>query len=305
MKKGKLLKGGVRGQSAFFIPSLGIAFATFLLFWLYPNLSSFLLAFQDMQGQWATINFTQFFESLTATDGDLKISALNTLLYFSAGVFIRLPLVVFVCYFLYKKIWGYRFFRIMFYMSAIIPVVALTGIFKEFIASMGPLGKLCDMLGIPLANEGLLAQVSTATPTILFYEIWTCFASCILLINGGMSRIPTEIIESAKIEGCGPFREIVQFIIPLIWPTLSTLIILSCTSILSAGANVLLLQPDNQYHTSTISYWMFSQMYGNGNYGGTGRYGIVSATGLCFTAVVVPFALIVKWLLEKIPAVEY
>lgn len=305
MKRGNFAKTGIRGQTFFLLPSLGLAVAAFLLFWLYPNLSSFLLAFQDMRGEWSSVNFTQFFDSLTSANGDLKISVLNTLLYFCAGVFIRLPLVVFVCYFLYKKIWGYRFFRVMFYMSAIIPVVALTGIFKEFIASMGPLGKLCDILGIRLANEGLLAQTKTATPTILFYEIWTCFASCILLINGGMSRIPTEIIESAKLEGCGPVREIVQFIIPLIWPTLSTLIILSCTAILSSGANVLLLQPDNQYHTSTISYWMFSQMYGNGNYGGTGRYGIVSATGLCLTAVVVPFALAAKWLLEKIPAVEY
>ncbi|MFR6641461.1 MAG: hypothetical protein ACLUSP_09190 [Christensenellales bacterium] len=38
-----------------------------------------------------------------------------------------------------------------------------------------------------------------------------------------MARVPDSVLEAAKLDGCKPFREIVQLILPLIWPTLSTL----------------------------------------------------------------------------------
>ena len=39
--------------------------------------------------------------------------------------------------------------------------------------------------------------------------------------------------------------------------------------------------------------------------GAGGEFGIVSATGLCFTLITVPIILIVRWALEKVPASEY
>ena len=61
----------------------------------------------------------------------------------------------------------------------------------------------------------------------------------------------------------------------------------------------------SDYGVSTLSYWMFQQVYGGGAYGGTGAYGAVSATGLVFTLVGVPIILFTRWLVEKVPAVEY
>lgn len=291
-------------QGVIVIPVVVFAVATWVLWWFYPNVSSIFLAFQNRTGEFTFANFVEVWNSLTTAGGVLAVSLKNTLLYFFVGTAVRIPLVTFVCYFLYKKIYGYKFFRIMFYMSAIIPSVAMAGVFKIFVSSTGPLGKICEQLGIFLPNEGLLGTVGTATPTIVVYEIWTCFAGGLLLINGAMARIPTEILESAKIDGCGMARELFQFILPLIWPTISTLIVLSCTGIISAGGGiVMLLQPDTQYGTSTLYYWMFRKVYGSGT--GSGDYGVVSAMGLCFTLLVVPFTLLVRKLLDKVPTVEY
>ena len=55
----------------------------------------------------------------------------------------------------------------------------------------------------------------------------------------------------------------------------------------------------------TISFWIFKQVYGSGAIGGTGSYGLVSAAGLCFTLVGVPLIMFTRWLLNKIPVVEY
>ena len=46
-------------------------------------------------------------------------------------------------------------------------------------------------------------------------------------------------------------------------------------------------------------------MYVQQGSGAGGEFGIVSATGLCFTLVTVPIILIVRWALERVPTSEY
>lgn len=291
-------------QNAIVIPVIVFALITWGIWWLYPNASSFVIAFQDRTGNPTWANFVEVWSSLTRNDGILGQSLRNTLIFSVLSIFVHIPLVVFVCYFLYKRIFGYKTFRIIFYLPAIIPTVALAGTFKSFISVTGPLGEICNWLNIPLSDQGLLADPNTALGTIVFYYLWTSVAGGMLIINGAMARIPIEVLEAAKIEGCGIVREAVQIVLPLIWPTVSTLITLACTSIIGAGGSLtLLLQPDTQYGTSTLQYWMFKQVYGSGY--GSGDYGVVSAMGLCFTVVLIPFITGVRKLMDKIQNVEY
>jgi ABC-type sugar transport system permease subunit len=140
---------------------------------------------------------------------------------------------------------------------------------------------------------------------ILIYNVWTGFTGNILLYCGTMARVPLEVLESSKIEGCGAFREFVQIIIPLIFPTISTQIILLFTGVFTSSGPILLFDPNSSYGTVTLSYWIFKQVYGTGTVGGSGSYNLVSATGLCFTLFGVPIILFIRWLMERIPAVEY
>ena len=147
----------------------------------------------------------------------------------------------------------------------------------------------------------------TALTTVMVYVVWTGFTTNVLLFSGTFSRIPEEVLEAAKLDGCGFVREAFQIIIPLVWPMFSTMLVLSTTSFMSCGGQVLLLTADNTSvaKTITLSYWMFSQVYGGGKTGGSGMYGTISAAGMCFSAILIPFTLFIKWVTEKIPTVEY
>jgi ABC-type Fe3+ transport system permease subunit len=68
---------------------------------------------------------------------------------------------------------------------------------------------------------------------------------------------------------------------------------------------ILLFGTDGKFRTMTLSFWIFKQVYGIGEFGGSGSYNLVSATGLCFTLVGVPIILLTHWLVEKVPSVEY
>ena len=92
--------------------------------------------------------------------------------------------------------------------------------------------------------------------------------------------------------------------IPRVW----WLILLSLTSFFSTSGPILLFAPDGHAGTTTLSYWIFKQVYGSGEFGtagGTQNYGLVSAAGLVFTVIWVPVILFVRWLMEKVPTVEY
>ena len=95
-----------------------------------------------------------------------------------------------------------------------------------------------------------------------------------------------------------------NIVIPLIFPTVSTMMILSLTGIFGAGGPILLFT-NGDYNTSTLGFWIFQQVYGTGAIGGTGNYGPVSAAGLVFTLIGFPIIMVVKKLLDKVPDVEY
>lgn len=295
-----------REKNFFIFALLLLPVLDWLVFWLFVNGQSIVLAFQHPRtGGFSWINFSTFWDQLLHPIGENVGMALkNTFIYFGLNVFIMLPISVVISFFIYKRTFGYKAYRIIFYLPAIISGVAMTTCYLRFIDPAGPLGWLMEKIGKPLPPEGLMARSSTATVAIVCYCIWTGFTSNVILFSGAMARIPTEILESAKMEGCGPFREVVSIVFPLIWPTFSTQFIFAMTGIFTASGPILLFTK-GAYDTTTISFWIFKQVYGTGSYGGTGNYNLVSAVGLCFTLASMPLILLTRYLMEHVDATEY
>ena len=306
-KKEKSSAASFKREKDFFIFALlCLPVLDWLVFWLFVNGQSILLAFKHPRtAEFSWINFQTFWDQLTNPIGENVGMALkNTFIYFGLNVLIMLPASVVMSFFIYKRVFGYKAYRVIFYLPAIISGVAMTTCFLRFIDPAGPLGWIMEKLGHPLPPEGLMARSSSATGTIVVYCIWTGFTSNVILFSGAMARIPTEILESAKLEGCGPWREVVSIVFPLIWPTFSTQFIFTMTGVFTASGPILLFT-QGAYDTTTLSFWIFKQVYGTGNYGGTGNYNLVSAVGLCFTIAGVPLILLTRYLMEHVDAVEY
>ena len=295
-----------RRETIFLVCILALPVLNWLIFWLSVNVSSFVLAFQDNMGDWSFINFTLFWDQLTSPYGDtVGMAILNTLKYFAVNLLLIFPLTLVMSYFIYKRLAGYRVFRVIFFLPAIISGIVLVSVYSNMISPTGPIGALLEAMGVQMPGEGYLLNPDTATPAILIYCIWTGFTTNLIIISSAMSRIPVEVLESARLDGCSSFKELIFLILPMIWSSVSTLVIFILTGIFNASGPILLFHPDGGYNTMTLSFWIYQQVYGGGTYGGTGNYGLVSCAGLIFTCIGVPFILLVRRLIEKIPAVEY
>lgn len=285
----------------FIIAMLAIPIIHWFVFWLYVNASSILLAFQIPTGEWSLVSLQQVFRDLFTQTTD-KVSPLiiaieNSVLYFVKDI-IMLPVQLLVAYFLYKKVKCYRFFQIIFYLPAIISGVAMANMFTRLIRFDGPVGILLAKFGVdPI--PAFFQNSAYATKTIMFYSIWLGFGGQMLLFGGALARIPLDVLESARLDGITTFKEFVFIIFPLVWGTMSTILILTMTQIFAMSGPILLFT-NGAFNTQTIGFWIFDKVRYGASY-----YNEVAAAGLVFTCVGVPIILFLKWLIEKIPTVEY
>lgn len=284
-------------KNLFVIAALAIPVLHFLVFWVYVNFDSLLLAFQNIEGGREVFTFSNFKEavhSLTTGGGDLNRAFRNTFVFFVYGVIV-FPLGIFWAYFFYRRIALKSFFRVMFYVPQIVSAVVISGLFKYMINPEGPIGVLYRWLTGSEHTPAFLVQEEYALKTVIIYGFWTGFAGQLLLLSGAFARIPMSIIESANLDGIGWWRELWQICVPLIWPTLSTIIIVFSTTIFTASGEILLLT-NGQGGTTTISFWLFAQVkYYNSYY-------LPSALGLMMTIVATPISLFTRWVVNKVYA---
>ena len=290
----KKVKDGIFIFTMLLIPMLN-----FLVFWLYVNIDSFFshLKYGQRQAEekYGALQFFSNLAEITYPDSLFVVSLKNTLKFFVSNIFITLPVSLLLCYFLYKKICGFKVFRFVFYLPSIVAPTVLVVLFKYVIAYKGPVYELCQWAG--WTYKALLASSDTALKTILFYQIVFSFGGNIILLSGAMSHIEESIVEAAQLDGVTMPREIFQIVIPLIWPTISTLVIMAFVGLFSSSGPILLFT-QGRYNTSTIAYWIYAQVYDGVD------YYYPAAIGLICTVIGTPIALGVKWLLEKVLVFE-
>ena len=288
-----------RMDTIFIISILIIPIIHWAVSWLYLNIQSIIMAFQLPDGQFTMLNFEVLFSKIGDPKSDLILSLKNTFMWFIFNNGLMFPLTIVLNYFFYKKMPGTNVFRILLYIPGLLSGVAVSSMINRFVLPSGPLGILLTNLGmkdVPL----FFADERYANNAMLIYCFWLGWSGNMLLLGGTFARVPQEVLEAAKLDGCSPVRELIQLIIPMISSTLITLIILNMTGIFSA-TGPLILFTEGEYGTMTLSYWIFESV----RYTGASTYNTVAATGLFFTCIAVPVILTIRWLLEKIPVVEY
>lgn len=217
---------------------------------------------------------------------------LNSILYLPVTL-LELCLSIVFSYFLYKKMPLSNVFRVIYFLPSIIPIVVLTFVFSfVFDSSYGLINPLLHTLGV--TNVPNWFGVYPLNQTMIFvYCIWAGLGYNIILLSGAISRIPESVIEYGRLEGISYARELFQVVIPLIWPTISTIVVLACTSVFTVMLQPLMLTPGNS-STNTIALTIY-----NGVLAGEAKYPYLSAFGLCISAIGIPVIMTIRKLVEK------
>lgn len=291
----------VKKNNAIFILSMiTLPLIHFVVFSIYVNIDSFVMAFQKIDVKtnevvWAGWeNFERFFFEWTLEGNNWGRTIVNSVLYFPICSVLMLPLSVVAGYFLYRKIWLNGFFKIVFFLPSLISIVVLGIVFRSmFSTRSGPVNYILTEWFHVAADKipVWLSDKNTAMPLLYLYAIWAGIGYNVVLIFGAMKRVPFEIVESARMDGIGTAREIFQIFVPIVWPTLSTLIVFGAMTIFQQYIQPMVLTPNNPY-TNTIAYSIVGKVKNGSMY-------YAAALGLMTMLVALPIVQLIKWGVNK------
>lgn len=268
----------------------------FLIFTVYTNLSTFIMAFQELDANYNVVfvglkNFRNFIIDFNMMPF-WKSAIVHSFGYFPITVFVSLPLTVIVSYFLHNKIWGSGFFKVVFYIPNIVSIVVVALAFKEMFSNNGPINELLTGLGVKdipkwFDDEG-------ATMWILYlYAVWAGIGGNIILVLGAMARVPQELREAGALDGVGMWRELVQIYLPIIWSTVSTLIVFGVATMFSMFIHTLVLCGDDKVSSVTVASILVTEVNK-----GSAHY--ASALSLIIIVFAIPATQLAKYLVNKV-----
>jgi multiple sugar transport system permease protein len=169
--------------------------------------------------------------------------------YYAGGVVVAsLVLSVLIGYALSQRIRGRSLYRLVYFLPYVTPVVAAALVFRWiFHAQYGILNYALGLIGIPgqqwlLEPRGIvelvLSSVGVAAPgwavgpslalvAIIIFTVWHSVGFGVVVVLAGLSNIPTEVYDAAKIDGAGPWPLMRHITLPLLSPTLFFLMVVS------------------------------------------------------------------------------
>lgn len=285
---------------AFMASILAYPLLLFVVFWLFVNFNSILMAFQSetITGVKSFVGFRQFGEFISKVFGDgdiMSIAFKNSFIVYGINLVICMPLYILFSYLLYAKVPATRVIRSIVMIPQIVSSMIITLLFKKFVDNALPAiaEQLFGVTDFPL----LLNDAEYVFPMMIFYMIWISFAFNLLVYTNAMNEVPEEIMESAHLDGVSNmFQELWYILLPSIWPTLTTFLVTGFAGILgNAGPLIAFYNTNAPADTYLMGYYYTVQVL----LGNTQTYNMLAAGGLLMTAVVAPLTFAVRWALEK------
>ncbi len=124
---------------------------------------------------------------------------------------------------------GKRFFRTLFYMPYIVPIVSAVYIWGGVLnTDSGWLNRLLEVFGID--GPDWIFSTQWIYPALNIIGLWG-IGNAMLITLASMQGVPTELYEAAKVDGANPFTRFRKITLPLISPVIFYNLIISMIGI--------------------------------------------------------------------------
>ncbi len=293
-------KEAKRGEYIFYWSLLILPLLQFLIFYVAVNANSFLLAFKryDSEGfnfEWAGFdNFSLMFERLSMKGSMLQNAVGTSVKAYFLGL-INLPLSLFFSYYVYKKMIGSEVFKVVLFLPSILSGMVLGLLYQAFVDSVIP-QFMWKHYQIKVFGDGWLSTDGTRFIAAFTFSFLMGFGGHILMYTGAMSRIPESIVEYARLEGVGAFREFFTITFPLIFPTVGTFFILGVSGFFTNQLGLYTFFGSDSQSVQTVGYYVYRLVVGKSN---SATYPEAASIGLFFTFIIAPVTLLVRYLINR------
>lgn len=140
----------------------------------------------------------------------------NTVVYVLLSVVVTVPLAVLISFLLYfPRLRGRGLLRVLLFSTYVVPTVAIVIIWSALYApNYGPFDTMLAAIGID--SPGWLSRPSSALVSLVIFNVWQMLGYYVVLLVAGLTQIPGEVFEAAKLDGAGPLRQAFSVTLPLL-----------------------------------------------------------------------------------------
>jgi multiple sugar transport system permease protein len=202
----------------------------FLVFTAIPVATSLIVSLYD----WPVLGRREFiglgnYIRLFAND-PLFIKVLgNTFVYVVFYVSFNFLLAMSLAVWLTGKISGRQFYRAIFFIPQVTPVVAMAMIWRYlFMPQYGLINNILSSFGIPDINW--LGDMNIAMIAIIIMSLWQGFGYNMVIFIAGLLGVPASQKEAAKIDGAGNWKVFFRITLPLMSPSIFFAIVMTVIS---------------------------------------------------------------------------
>lgn len=289
----------------FYVVMLALPMLQFAIFYLGVNFNSILMAFQkydDTAKEFVFLDFSNIFKNFAdvfhslGTETVFPYALKNSLISYFVSLIAGTGLALIFSFYIYKKFPLHGLVKVVLFTPSIISGMVLVSVFVEFVNVVIP-GVAQRATGADIIGFITNPPTGKTFGTILFYCIWIGFGGSILLYVGAMNNIDESVSEACKLDGANLFQEMLFIVIPLIYPTFVTFMVVGVGGIFT---NQLALYsffgPGADESIQTFGYYLFKTTKAAGE----SDYPFLATMGILMTLVVAPLTFLVKWALEKL-----
>jgi multiple sugar transport system permease protein len=216
------------------------------------------------------------------------LEALPITLYYSLGtVPAEIAIALVLAYILFQKIRGQEFFRMLYFLPYITPVVATAVVFRTIFSpretSLANQGlslvgldaqkwlfesKPFNLVMFGIDIEGFWGGPSMALVSIVFFGIWTYIGYNTVIFLAGLGAIPNELYEAAEIDGAGQWAAFRHITLPLLSPVTFYLALIAFIGTFKAFNHIYVMRVPSSLGTAdTTSVAIFDTFYKSNQYG--------------------------------------
>jgi multiple sugar transport system permease protein len=191
----------------------------FVAFTFLPMIASAVISLTDWTIGAAPkfVGLANYKRMFTADDSFYK--SLWATVYYTLGAVPLLLIVAFgVALLLNQPVRGQSLFRVIYYLPAIVPIVANSMLWIWlFNPDFGLLNTLTEKAGLPRSQW--IFDESTAIPSLILMSVWG-FGNVAVIFLAGLQGVPRQLYEAIAVDGGGAWRKFRHITLPMMTPTI-------------------------------------------------------------------------------------
>jgi multiple sugar transport system permease protein len=164
-------------------------------------------------------------------DPNFRASIANAgIVLLAVPLFVTIPMVLAIL--IDQGVPGRAFFRSVYFLPVILSSVIIGSIFSIVLGFNGQLNGALELLGIP--GIDWLGRSATALPVTLVIQSWSTFGMGVLIFLAGLSTVPKDMVEAARLEGAKMWQIWWHIIIPELRPVIEFSTVITTIGLLTS-----------------------------------------------------------------------